>query len=279
MQRLGCTLRAEEAAVADAATCQCSSGSSLARRQVDARDLEERDPLDAGIAVPLGRLEQPEPEVGSQRRHVDRVGLLERQASVSGRHEAPRVRLGESRADEDVLDSLRRRCSRDSWTDAAARAGNVAGTSSIRNRDDLLDEVDGARHVERAPGRHGHVVAVETRSRGARAARAAPPRGSSDHSAGRRARGGAEPPAATGARPARRRAQSAAHRRARRGARSRRRRPARQRTGRRPSPSASTTRSGAAAAARRAAPPARRSSPPPGAGRSSRPAPRCARRP
>ncbi len=57
--------------------------------------------------------------------------------------------------------SRRRRCSLESWTDAASRARQRRRHLLDPEAHDLLDEVDRPGHVERAPRRHGHLVAVE----------------------------------------------------------------------------------------------------------------------
>ena len=99
------------------------------------------------------------------------IGSGRRIASGSGSDgdEAPRVGLAEPGADEDVLDERGGAAAR---ARDARRPSGAAASSSARGRGrprDLLDDVDLARHVACAPGRHRHVPVVRRpRSRAAR---------------------------------------------------------------------------------------------------------------
>jgi hypothetical protein len=89
----------------DAATRQCSSGSG-SPREIDARDLEQRDVVGAGVDTRAHGFDETRhdggPEDGLLRGHGTRepdcLGIR------IGRDEAPRVRLGETSPDERVLD-------------------------------------------------------------------------------------------------------------------------------------------------------------------------------
>jgi hypothetical protein len=72
-------------------------------------------------------------------------------------YEAPRVRLGQARADEDVLDETADPLVlRKPSLDVPPERHRVRDTVEERPRH-LLDEVDLARHVPRPPGGHRHV--------------------------------------------------------------------------------------------------------------------------
>ena len=127
-------------------------------RQVDARDLEERRVLVPERVVRAHRGRDLGQELGAEHRLVGRrrLGQAQRGRVRVAPDEAGRVRLGEPRADEDVLDrpaeSLRRGEHAEHGPAPRQRERNVV---ELEPRD-LLDQVDLARDVARAPGRSGH---------------------------------------------------------------------------------------------------------------------------
>ena len=133
----------------------------LTGRPEDARNLEQRDPVDAGVPVPLGRLEQAEPEIGPERGHLGRVRLLEREPALRRGHERPRVRLGEAGPDEHVLDLAPQTLLPGQLHRGSGSRGQGRGHLLDPEANDLLDEVDRAGHVDRPPGRHRHLVALD----------------------------------------------------------------------------------------------------------------------
>ena len=153
------------------ATCQCSSGSSASAGSaageagdaaesgdvaVDARDLEQRDGLLARVGVAACGLEQRGVEDGAERGGLGRERLRQPQVAVGD--EGRRVRLGVAGADEDVLDLPAQAL-------LAGQPPEHRVAARQRERDlgqlearDLLDQVDLARHVARAPGRHAEAA-------------------------------------------------------------------------------------------------------------------------
>ena len=156
-------LRLGVAALDDAGDTPVLVRQLLARGQVHARDLEERDALVADGAVSLGDGE----EARQQRRAQDGLVARERQrkpqrvaVGILG-HETRGVRLGEAAADEHVFDGAPQLL-------LAREAPDRVSARRQRERDivedearNLLDEVGLARHVTRAPRRHGDGVAVD----------------------------------------------------------------------------------------------------------------------
>ena len=248
-------------------------GQLLAGREVDARDLEERDVLCAGVDAGARRLDQARHERRPQDRLLGghRARKPDRVRDPDRSREAPRVRLRETGADEHVLDDP---------AQPLLLGEPAAHVPAQRHRErdaveqrprDLLDHVDLARDVARAPGRDGHVplrrdveaerfegrALVVRRDVDADELRCALRPQTDDGPLGKTLRG-------------RRRGPSSARRRGRRAAGSRARRRSRRGTGRRPSPSGSSLPCGARASRRCEGCRAARSSRPRGAPRSSR---------
>ena len=138
-------------------------GQLLAGREVDACDLEERDVVEACIHTRARGIDEPRHDRRPQdrliRRHrarqADRVGIR-----ILG-DEAPRVGLGQPGSDEDVLD-------RASESLLLRQPALHVATQRKRVRDaveqrpcDLLDEVDLAGDVARAPRWHGQLPLPE----------------------------------------------------------------------------------------------------------------------
>ena len=146
-------------------TRQRSSGSCSPRRQVDARELEQRDRRSLpGIDV-LARRPRPARRASVVRRiacvAAHRVGQADRVRVGIGGDEAPGVRLAEAGADEDVLDDAAAAAApRSDGPATARRSGIVVRHPVEHDARDLLDEVDLARDVARAPRRDGHVPVV-----------------------------------------------------------------------------------------------------------------------
>ena len=135
-------------------------GQVAAAGQVDARDLEQRDPPRAGVAVALRRLDEARQQRRAQRGQLDGDRL--RAASRSCR------RPGGGSACTSRRTRARRAHPRRGAAVAAARQRSEHRASrGQRERHgvepearDLLDDVDLARHVARAPRRHDDAVAV-----------------------------------------------------------------------------------------------------------------------
>ena len=222
----------------------------LAAGEVDARDLEQRDPSRARVDVAPRR-----PRRGSAAASCAARSARPRSAraaatavSSSGRGSACRSRR--SRAPTSASSTRRRSCcSRVSGPNISRRAGSVNGTSSSRKRATSSITSTSRVDVAGAPGRDDDVAVLDARSRAARGSRTARSGGrlDADHRVGalgpeadHRALGQLAVDVAV-RRPARageleRAARSRGRRRARRGA------------GRRPSPSGSSPRCAAAAA-------------------------------
>ena len=253
-------------------TRQRSSGRLLAARQVDARELEQRDVLVAGVDVLARSRDQALEQRRAENRLIaaHRIGQADRSRVGVGGDEAPRVRLAEPGTDEHVLDQ----------PPQPLLAGQVTGDRAAQRHrvrhpvehdaGDLLDQVDLARDVARAhtwgrsrPSRR------RPRTRAARGSRAARRRGSRARRAARCARAGGGRRGVAAGRRARRRCRRARPRRDRRSSCSRARPRARRDTGRCPSPSGSSPPCGGRAAPRSSARRSARSSPPRAAPRSS----------
>jgi hypothetical protein len=124
-------------------------------------ELEERDPLDARVAVAARRLDEPVLEIAAQLGEVRGLRLAERDRATPRRNERPGICLVKPRARQHVLDDtseplvaselhrsgVPRRHRRRDLLDAEAR--------------DLLDQVDRACHVARAPRRYGRLAVVD----------------------------------------------------------------------------------------------------------------------
>ena len=148
------TLRPEEVSLHDPAQPPALLG-HRAWRQVDVRELEQRDVVVPHVEVVLRRAEQPDREGRAQHALLrrERLGKLERtRVGVVGLQRV-RVRLVHAGADEHVRDEPAK----------ALLVGKPAEhrlTCRKRRRHvlepeprDLLDDVDVAAHVARAPGR------------------------------------------------------------------------------------------------------------------------------
>ena len=95
-------LRLGEAAVDDAGDVPVLLRQLGADAAVDARDLEQRDALDAGVGVPARRLEQARRRGRCEARPPRRERLGQAQVAVGDERRG--VRLGVAGADERVLD-------------------------------------------------------------------------------------------------------------------------------------------------------------------------------
>ena len=166
----GCTLRAAKSVStapratakppsAIAATWRRSSGSSSPVGKVHTRDLEEPDLLVPHVDVVARGGDEAVQERRAENRVLggERVGEAQRLRVRIGRGQAERVRLREARADEHVLGKAAQAL-------IGSQLSEHGASHRQRERDllqavdprDLLDEVDLARDVARAPGRHGH---------------------------------------------------------------------------------------------------------------------------
>ena len=165
VERLDDALRACEAALDDRAERPVLVGELVAGRQVDACDLEEPDPGVAGVEVVPGGLDEAREQPRAEHRLLARLRLRDAQrlrVRILG-DEARRVRLVEPGAEQHVLDDAGAAAAPSRAGRTSSRlAGSVYGTSSSRMRRDLLDEVDLAGHVARAPGGNGHLGASPT---------------------------------------------------------------------------------------------------------------------
>ena len=137
-------------------------GQLLSRGEVDARDLEQRDVVGAGVDTRARGFDETRhdggPEDGLLRGHGTREPDC--LGARIGRDEAPRVCLGEAGPDERVLDDTAQTLLlREAATDVAPQRHRERDAVEKRPRD-LLDDVDLACDVARAPGRHGHVPCV-----------------------------------------------------------------------------------------------------------------------
>ena len=271
-----------EASADDAADAPALLGQALAARQVDARELEQRDALVAGIDV-LARsrdqaLEQRRAEDGLIAAH--RIGQANRSRVGIGGDEAPGVGLAEPGTDEHVLDQPPQPLVAAQVARHRAPQGHRVRHPVEHDPGHLLDQVDFARDVARA--QVGTVTSHVVVDLEAESLEDLPLLGG----------GHLEPDQALGAlgteaddrprraaRRARPRCRQARRRRDRRSSCSPAPLPARRDTGRRPSPSGSSPPCGGRAAPRSSARRSARSSPPRAAPRSSSRRPRCRRRP
>ena len=147
-----------EPALDDAADVDLLLRQPVALRQVDARDLEEVDPLVADRGIPHRGVEQavqqrlPEHRLVANRLRQRQAVRLRRR-----RHERRRVDLGEPERDEHVLDAtaqaLERRECAEHGPPHRQRERNLVQPDA----GDLLDQVDLASHVAAPPRRHRHV--------------------------------------------------------------------------------------------------------------------------
>ena len=143
-------------------------------RQVDARDLEEVDPLVADRDIPCRRRRagRAAASVRSTAWSPHRLRQREPVRLRVGGHERRRVDLGEPGADEHVLDetaqALHRRERAEHRPPHRQRERNLVEPEAR----DLLDQVDLARRRRGSPGRHRHVpVAVDVEAEPLRIAR------------------------------------------------------------------------------------------------------------
>ena len=193
VQRLDGRPRGVPAALGDAADAPALLGELLAARQVDAGELEEADAVRARVDVDLRSrdeaLEERRPEDGVLAAH--RIRQPQRVGLRVARGQAPRVRLREAGADEDVLDDPAEPLERRQVTgDRTAERHRVRHAVEHRPRD-LLDEVDLTGHVARTPRRDGHLQVVgDLEAEAGRGSRAARPRARRGRSGGSRAPGG-----------------------------------------------------------------------------------------
>ena len=162
VQRLQHTLHDLISAHDDAGDTPMLVRELLARREVDPRDLEQRDVIRAGIDARPRRFDQARhdgrPEDRLVRRH--RAGEANRVRVRIRRDEAPRVRLGEPRADEGVLDDpAQTLILREPSADVTSQRHRERDAIEERSRD-LLDEVHLAADVARPPRGHGDVPLV-----------------------------------------------------------------------------------------------------------------------
>ena len=154
VERLDDALRAVQAALDDPGDARVLVR-EVAVRQVDAGDLEERDVLRAELDVAARGLDEARQQPRPKRRELDRdrLGELPRLRIGIVGPQRRRVRLGEPEAGERVLDAPAEPL------DRRERAEHLPPRRK-RERDvlepeprDLLDDVDLARDVPRAPGR------------------------------------------------------------------------------------------------------------------------------
>ena len=159
IDRLDDPLDVQEAALGDRGDGRPLLG-QIAAREVDARDLEERDSLGARVDVAAGGLDEARQERGAERGELDRDRLREPPRRVVVGAEARGVDLGEAEPGEDVLDPAAQLLL------AGQRALHLtAGGERERHvlepeAGDLLDDVDLAGRVAGAPGRGDHVRSV-----------------------------------------------------------------------------------------------------------------------
>ena len=181
------------------ATRSRSSGRSPAG-QVDAGDLEQRDPARAGVEVALRRLDR-----GSgagdvrERAQLDRDRLGQLPARVVVGPQARGVDLREAEADERVLDAAAQLLlAGEQRPYISRRAGSVNGTSSSRKRAISSITSTSRGDVAGAPGRDDDARRPGGRSRGARGSRTGARAASRRRSARRPARAGRRPTGRSG---------------------------------------------------------------------------------
>jgi hypothetical protein len=155
VQRLQHALRREVATLHDRAEVPVLVGQRLAARVVDAGDLEQAEVLRAGVDARLRRVHEPGQQRRAEQRLVrrHRVGQPDRVVARVARPQAPGVRLGETRADERVLDDaaeplLLRQAGRARDGGAAACAGTRSSTARATSSTRSISRVTSrARHV------------------------------------------------------------------------------------------------------------------------------------
>ena len=197
VQRLDHALRAQEAALGDARDADALVR-QLAAGEVDARDLEQRDPPRARVDVALARPRRGSGSASSAARSARPRSA--RAASTSCRRRAGALGVYVSAKPRPTSASSTRRrsaCSRVSRPNISRRAGQRVRHVLEPEARDLLDHVDLARDVARAPGRDDDVRRRRGRSRAGRAVRTGARAASRRRSARRPARAGS---GSTGAR-------------------------------------------------------------------------------
>ena len=171
VERLDDALHVQEAALGDRR--RRAAARSAGRRPVGTRARSRRARSRAAPASTLRRAAST--RLGKQRRAQrgqldrDRLGQLPGRVVVG--REARRVGLGEAEADERVLDAAAQLLLAGERAEHLAARGQRERHVLEPEARDLLDDVDLARHVARAPGRDDHVARLRARSRGGRAAR------------------------------------------------------------------------------------------------------------
>ena len=235
-------LRLGEAALDDAGDVPALVRQLLAARAIDARDLEQRD---VGVARRRRSGRAASTRLGDERR-AQRGRLAARAAPAAGsrpRRRSVGVYASEKPQPTSTSSTTRRSCCQRRQPPERDVAPRQRERDLVQHEArDLLDEVDLARHVARAPRRHAIAVARRSKPSFARIA-ACSLAGTSRPSTARRALGAQRTiTGGSAARPARPSPPSSAHRRARRSAASRCARPCPRGTGRRPSPSGSSPR-------------------------------------
>src|SRR5207245_1652789 len=131
----------------------------LVASQVYARDLEERDRARACVDVPARGFDEAREQARAQRGQLDRDRLGQLPLRVGGGDDAGRVRLGEAEADERVLEAAAQLLLACENAEHLAACGERERNVFETEARDLLDHVDLARDVARAP-RRGDDVAV-----------------------------------------------------------------------------------------------------------------------
>ena len=164
VQRLDDALHACEAALDDGAERPVLVGELAAGRQVDACDLEEPDAGVAGVEVVPGGLDEAREQPRAEHRLLARLRLRDAQGlrvRILG-DEARRVRLVEPGAEQHVLDDAAQSLLLREPAEHLAPGGQRVRDLVEPDAADLLDEVDLAGHVPRAPGGNGHLRVAAT---------------------------------------------------------------------------------------------------------------------
>ena len=219
--------------------------------EVDARDLEQRDPLVAGVHVPLGRPRRARRAASSRSADWLACHRVDAASAAPSGTSAGVYASREPGADEHVLaHPAQALLDRQPPEHLAPQRQRERHLLEAVDADDLLDHVDLARDVARAPGRHGDDARalLDLEAEPLEDPALLDERDLEPGDARRCAPAAAASPAAPAGRPGRRSRPRSAPSSARRAARSRRSRPARRGTGRRPSPSGSSPRCAARAA-------------------------------
>ena len=107
VERLDDALRPRVRALEHAGDVQLLVRKRAARGQVDARNLEQRDPLVPDLGVPASGVDEAREQARPQQRQLDRdrLGQAKRVLVEVVRPERRRVRLAEPEPDEHVLDA------------------------------------------------------------------------------------------------------------------------------------------------------------------------------